>query len=234
MNVLAIDTATNALYISHHEADSSGARCITQSIITVDRKDDRWMRSATGEFLQKTGTKFADYSTFAIGGGPGSFTGLRIGFAFIKTIAQLLARPVVTFSSAELWESGFINEDENGSGKGKNCEFLFQINKTLYSSTKSPQGGPKTLEQWFTAAPGLVKNLTIFNGLYPIEFPETNGSNSNQNIKIENKHPKSVNLPKSIDWEKYGSTENYFSMVTRATPDYGHDLQPGVRKKESF
>ena len=45
------------------------------------------------------GENVNDLDAFAIGIGPGSFTGIRIGCATIKALAQVCAKPVIVFSS---------------------------------------------------------------------------------------------------------------------------------------
>ncbi|HEY1262792.1 MAG TPA: tRNA (adenosine(37)-N6)-threonylcarbamoyltransferase complex dimerization subunit type 1 TsaB [Terriglobales bacterium] len=42
-----------------------------------------------------------DISGFAVGSGPGSFTGLRVGLAAIKALAEALAKPIATVSLLE-------------------------------------------------------------------------------------------------------------------------------------
>lgn len=45
-------------------------------------------------------TKF-DVEAFAVASGPGSFTGLRVGLAAIKALAEVLAKPIVAISLLE-------------------------------------------------------------------------------------------------------------------------------------
>jgi tRNA threonylcarbamoyladenosine biosynthesis protein TsaB len=47
------------------------------------------------EILEETGTSLPDIELFAAASGPGSFTGLRIGLATIKSFAATLSRPCV-------------------------------------------------------------------------------------------------------------------------------------------
>jgi len=51
--------------------------------------------------LERHGFSKADIGGFAVVSGPGSFTGLRIGLAVIKALAEVLAKPIVTVSLLE-------------------------------------------------------------------------------------------------------------------------------------
>ncbi|HXM23074.1 MAG TPA: tRNA (adenosine(37)-N6)-threonylcarbamoyltransferase complex dimerization subunit type 1 TsaB [Terriglobales bacterium] len=51
--------------------------------------------------LDKHGFSKADIGAFAVVSGPGSFTGLRIGLAVIKALAEALAKPIAAVSLLE-------------------------------------------------------------------------------------------------------------------------------------
>ena len=51
--------------------------------------------------LEANGTDIGDVACFAAAAGPGSFTGVRIGLACVKGLAEALARPVVAVSNLE-------------------------------------------------------------------------------------------------------------------------------------
>jgi tRNA threonylcarbamoyladenosine biosynthesis protein TsaB len=51
--------------------------------------------------LEKHGHSKRDLGAFAVASGPGSFTGLRVGLAAIKALAEALRRPIVAISLLE-------------------------------------------------------------------------------------------------------------------------------------
>ena len=52
--------------------------------------------------LSKHGFKKQDIDAFAVASGPGSFTGLRVGLAPIKGLAEILGKPIATVSMLEV------------------------------------------------------------------------------------------------------------------------------------
>src|SRR5438552_1209691 len=52
--------------------------------------------------LSKHGFKKQDIDALAVASGPGSFTGLRVGLAAIKGLAEILGKPIATVSTLEV------------------------------------------------------------------------------------------------------------------------------------
>ncbi len=52
--------------------------------------------------IQKHGFTKADIDAFVVVSGPGSFTGLRVGLAAIKALAEILKKPIVAISLLQL------------------------------------------------------------------------------------------------------------------------------------
>src|ERR1700687_4210596 len=51
--------------------------------------------------LEKHGYRKSDLAAFAVVSGPGSFTGLRVGLAAIKALAEALQKPIAAISLLE-------------------------------------------------------------------------------------------------------------------------------------
>jgi len=54
------------------------------------------------ELLAKHGVAKADIDAFIVVSGPGSFTGLRVGLAAVKALAEILKKPIVSVSLLEV------------------------------------------------------------------------------------------------------------------------------------
>lgn len=93
MNILAIDTGGEhcslALRINGQHVD--------QTTIPTQRDQAKILAPLTLELLSAYGLKVMDIDRFGIAIGPGSFTGLRVGLAFVRGLALASGKPVIGF-----------------------------------------------------------------------------------------------------------------------------------------
>lgn len=95
MNVLALDSSQIQAAISlvvddKLVATSEGSIAVSHSealLLLIDR------------LLKQSQLTLDKIDAFGVGVGPGSFTGIRIGCATVKTLAQVLDKPIFPFSS---------------------------------------------------------------------------------------------------------------------------------------
>jgi tRNA threonylcarbamoyladenosine biosynthesis protein TsaB len=66
--------------------------------------------------LEKHGYRKSDLAAFAVASGPGSFTGLRVGLAAIKALAEVLQKPIAAIS---LLEAVAWSSTAHGAARGR-------------------------------------------------------------------------------------------------------------------
>lgn len=137
MRILAIDNSTQLLFLELLTAsgDAQTWESKKRAWIPIDediRSNDKWLQLQVDSFFEgdeKNGGAFGESSleAFALGSGPGSFTGLRILFSYFKTLALLWEKPIVGFSSFQFWRRAL-----RGSFPSQDHILLFQFNRNLF------------------------------------------------------------------------------------------------------
>lgn len=93
--ILSLETATRAGSITL----SSGARLVASRTGNEQTSHSTHLLSDVRSILKEAGTNLCDIDLFAVATGPGSFTGLRIGLATVKSFAATLERPCLGVST---------------------------------------------------------------------------------------------------------------------------------------
>lgn len=102
MNILAIDTSSQNATV----ALMCDERLIGEYTINNKKTHSQIIMPLISDMMSKSGIDICDVDVFAAGIGPGSFTGLRIGIATAKALAQANNKKVIGVSSlAALWAS---------------------------------------------------------------------------------------------------------------------------------
>lgn len=97
MKILAADTSTNVAAA----AITDGERLIGEYILNHKKTHSQKLMVIIDELMQSTQTDINDIELFAVVVGPGSFTGLRIGIAAMKTLAHVTNKPVAQINTLE-------------------------------------------------------------------------------------------------------------------------------------
>jgi len=80
---------------------ADGLRLLAERVLPGRETQERLM-VALGEVLAEAGRDVADVDVLAVVTGPGSFTGVRIGLAAVKGLAEAIGKPVVALSRLQV------------------------------------------------------------------------------------------------------------------------------------
>ena len=97
MIILGMDTCSANAAV----AVMNDKKLIGEFVISNDRTHSQVIMPLVDDMLKKCGLDISDIDVFAVSVGPGSFTGLRIGMATVKTLAQFCKKPIIGVSSLD-------------------------------------------------------------------------------------------------------------------------------------
>jgi tRNA threonylcarbamoyl adenosine modification protein YeaZ len=109
MRILGFDTSTRNLSIAILDDKNELLECN----IDAEKRLSSLIISAINNILNKKKISLDSLDAFAVGLGPGSFTGLRIGIATVKGLALVTSKPVIGISSLDVLASSIFTNHYN-------------------------------------------------------------------------------------------------------------------------
>lgn len=100
--ILAVDTATSCSTVALTTGTRTNGRVLGSVSLSSNVTHSRRLLGAIDRLLTETGCDKNEISGYAIGLGPGSFTGLRIGMATVKGLAAAADKPLYGVSTLDI------------------------------------------------------------------------------------------------------------------------------------
>ncbi len=97
MIIVGMDTSS----VNAAVAVMNDKKLVGEYLISNDRTHSQIIMPLLEDLLKKCSVKIWDVDVFATAIGPGSFTGVRIGMASVKTLSQMCGKPIIGISSLE-------------------------------------------------------------------------------------------------------------------------------------
>lgn len=107
MNIFAMDTSS----LTATAAILSDEKLIGEFTVSNKLTHSATIMPMTDTLLKTASLTLDDIDVFAVSVGPGSFTGLRIGMATVKTLAQAKNKPIIGVSSLRAVSESFAFTD---------------------------------------------------------------------------------------------------------------------------
>jgi len=130
--ILNIDTAldTASVCLAKDGKELSIAKNVRKDSPGEKQKDHAaWLHPAIKEIFEKNNSELKTVDAVAVTGGPGSYTGLRIGMATAKGICYALNKPLITLNTLQVMANaaGNVQKDspkESFRSSGESADLL--------------------------------------------------------------------------------------------------------------
>ena len=96
-HILCFETATECCSV----AISANTECLACEEVAEGHSHSEKVLELTGKCLDTAGLGFKDVDAICISGGPGSYTGLRIGTSTVKGLCYALSKPLIAVPTLE-------------------------------------------------------------------------------------------------------------------------------------
>lgn len=97
MKILAVDTALGAC----STALTDGAKTLARRFVPMERGHAEALAPMVEDVMREAGIRFSEIDRLAVTTGPGTFTGQRVGLAFMRGLRLALKRPLIGVTTLE-------------------------------------------------------------------------------------------------------------------------------------
>lgn len=227
MKTLLIETSTDNCSVGL----ASGSALLTVFEQTGKRQHSEFLNVFIQEALRKTGWNIQEIDGVAVGKGPGSYTGLRIGVSTAKALCYALEIPLVGLPSLQIL-SQQIKQSANAKG-GVFCPMLDARRMEVYTAVYDFELNPLKKNQALVLSDEVLSDL--FDGHTRVQVGGEGAKkalsllNARQGIGYQDiKYPSAYGMP-SLANNKFqgGDTDD----ITHFEPFYLKEVAAGKQVK---
>lgn len=225
--ILCIDTST-----THASAALARDEQLLSIKINEQQKDHAsFLQPAVKEIMHETKLSLAEINAVAVTSGPGSYTGLRVGFASAKGLCFALQIPLLTMSTTEVMSAAAlqqINRQTENTGPFFLCPMIDARRMEVFTAVYTPELKETAANSALILEPGSFSNLLQKAPVYFFG----NGAGKWKNICL---HPNARfidvlwNAKDMIGLANAGFKDGRFSSLAYSIPDYGKDFHTTVK-----
>ncbi len=225
--LLCIDTSTTHASV----ALSNGEELLCIKINENQKEHASFLQPAIQEMMVEMKLSFSDLQAIAVTSGPGSYTGLRVGFATAKGLCYALQIPLITVSTTLVMSAAAIKHIEQESVNGNPiilCPMIDARRMEVFTALYSPgfiqlAGNSAVIINPDSFADILQSNAVFFFG---------NGAAKWKNIC----HHSNAFFP-LVSWNANDMLKlaykqfqhTLFTPLAYAIPDYGKDFNSTIK-----
>lgn len=148
MRVLAVDSSTTVAGVAVVEDD----KLVVETFLNTTKTHSQRLMPMLDATLREADLTLADINALAVSIGPGSFTGLRIGLATVKGLAQATGKPIIGIPTLDALAM-------NAAGlPGQICPILDARKNEVYTAV------------YQSVDPGQVNRMSDYMAISPAEL----------------------------------------------------------------
>ena len=221
--ILSIETSTSTCSVAIHNS----GKLIAHQVHQAEKSHSSLLPSIVEELLKDANLSLETLEGIAVSGGPGSYTGLRIGVTTAKGICYALSIPLISVGTLDVMIEAVINKF---GGDHYLCPMLDARRMEVYTKVVNQDLKeiwslqPKVLEE--RSFSEFTKPTYLFGNGMP-KFREI--SKQENLILIDDIFPDAANMGR-ISFKKYQSSS--FEEIAYFEPNYLKEWRTTVQKKQ--
>lgn len=133
MKILAVDTALGACSAAVLEDEHVRAH----ELVVIERGHAEALAPMVQALMGRAKLRFADLDRLAVTTGPGTFTGQRVGLAFMRGLRLALKRPLIGVTTLETMAAAAIDETQTRFGAALHDAKRGEVYVGLYGSDET-------------------------------------------------------------------------------------------------